>query len=523
MSDERALDIPGTTDDPADIAYADDGENMSYIPEMSVDHSSIVDDAVEPSDGLSPYELTETDPSEHEAIQRRAVARLSLASDEPQRYASLLASELHEQINLLLTLHRNIHDGLVLATEQVQDKRIEWLEIGPEVSASEVLIEFALTFFLGSPLLGRALKSAFRFAARTDRALVSARVSITRSRLQSASQRIRQEFDLKIGPIRNQLGLTERQLVQNQLEIASLKSVMVTVKDPDHRSEIARNLRRLEDERRRISRTSSQLRSRERALLDQDTAARLRLSRQPQNKQVTDEEIQKFFEQMKTDYAEAALQGAKSAHATASQQRDSTISQADGAPGADSIGVQLLGMAQDYLRKIEHYLSGVAANVHFLSLSAQNNRSIAVDCVTALWEIQDILLDMPAGQRERGSQTTGNLTAKQAAALEFEKLIWALLLAGRYEYPREPDPWDINFREAIQHAFMVGAPPPRVIDYWRDRFFSGQKSNQETLDEMQKVRTGFLRHGHANLLTILSDIRYRKELLTAPGSKKDGT
>jgi hypothetical protein len=47
-----------------------------------------------------------------------------------------------------------IMDGATLAAEQVQDKRLEILEIGPEVSAGEILIEFAITLALESSIIG---------------------------------------------------------------------------------------------------------------------------------------------------------------------------------------------------------------------------------------------------------------------------------------------------------------------------------------------------------------------------------
>ncbi|MBN1596384.1 hypothetical protein JW933_10700 [candidate division FCPU426 bacterium] len=48
-------------------------------------------------------------------------------------------------------------DSATLAAEQVQDKRLEILEQGPEVSAWEIFWDFSLTFILESPLAGKIL------------------------------------------------------------------------------------------------------------------------------------------------------------------------------------------------------------------------------------------------------------------------------------------------------------------------------------------------------------------------------
>lgn len=52
-----------------------------------------------------------------------------------------------------------IMDGAILAAEQVQDKRLELLEQGPEVTGFDIFMDFALTFILESPLAGKILRS----------------------------------------------------------------------------------------------------------------------------------------------------------------------------------------------------------------------------------------------------------------------------------------------------------------------------------------------------------------------------
>jgi hypothetical protein len=76
-------------------------------------------------------------------------------------------------------------DGVTLAAEQVQDKRIELLERGPEVSGTAVFIEFALTLVLETPLAGRLLHLVTR---RIMTPIVRRRLAVP---LQTAQDRLR--------------------------------------------------------------------------------------------------------------------------------------------------------------------------------------------------------------------------------------------------------------------------------------------------------------------------------------------
>ena len=71
--------------------------------------------------------------------------------EETVAFMAHAAAVQQERIQALL-------DGAVLAAEQVQDKRIEMLERGPEVSGSDVFMEFAITLILESPLAAALLK-----------------------------------------------------------------------------------------------------------------------------------------------------------------------------------------------------------------------------------------------------------------------------------------------------------------------------------------------------------------------------
>src|SRR5262245_36053720 len=74
----------------------------------------------------------------------------------------LLKTAAVDQIESLQTML----DAAVLAAEQVQDKRLELLEEGPEVTAVDIFIEFAIVFALDVKLVGRFVGSITKQALR---------------------------------------------------------------------------------------------------------------------------------------------------------------------------------------------------------------------------------------------------------------------------------------------------------------------------------------------------------------------
>ena len=74
---------------------------------------------------------------------------------------------LRQQASSQLESIQVLMDGVTLAAEQVQDKRLELLEAGPELSASDMFLEFALVVLLESNLVGALVsKSAARVLRR---------------------------------------------------------------------------------------------------------------------------------------------------------------------------------------------------------------------------------------------------------------------------------------------------------------------------------------------------------------------
>lgn len=79
-------------------------------------------------------------------------------------------------------------DGAVLAAEQVQDKRIEVLERGPEVSGTSLLMEFAITLILESPLAAKALQKLTTVVLRP---IIKRRIAIAELRIRSSTLQLR--------------------------------------------------------------------------------------------------------------------------------------------------------------------------------------------------------------------------------------------------------------------------------------------------------------------------------------------
>jgi hypothetical protein len=100
------------------------------------------------------------DPMAGSRVYRRPIAPLtqhqiqSTSTDTEEALAFVRQSSARQ-----LELAQAVMDGAILAAEQVQNKRLEILELGPEVTGFDILLDFALTFALESPLAGKILRS----------------------------------------------------------------------------------------------------------------------------------------------------------------------------------------------------------------------------------------------------------------------------------------------------------------------------------------------------------------------------
>ena len=93
-------------------------------------------------------------PRERQSTAAGLAPRGSSEDERKERAIAFIRQSAAKQVESI----QAIMDGATLAGEQVQDKRLELLERGPEVTGLGILWEFALTFVLESNLVGKSLR-----------------------------------------------------------------------------------------------------------------------------------------------------------------------------------------------------------------------------------------------------------------------------------------------------------------------------------------------------------------------------
>jgi len=309
---------------------------------------------------------------------------------------SKIVAEIHTEIRGILRLHQEIYDGIELATDQIQDKRIDFLEAGPEVVVEDLFVEFALEFF-HAKVLTVVLKPAFRFIGKET-------ANITNKDLKAFFESLRQNQAAKDG------------------------------------------------------------------ILEFTTGA------------------------IKTT--------GKAINTVTNQKQAQTESTSVDPSALSTAGVQIKSRGQSYLHKIESFLGKLAADVDILYSISLTDRQLRPHCQRLIEDIHKSL------QRTQGPA----INVKEPVQLEFEKLIWAFLVADNFFiYPRGKLS-EAKHRELINsgnpevadrvirsHAPLNTKPPSRLVNYLKSRFFpngQGLKSKgedpEDIFDELKKLKKDFL-------------------------------
>ena len=218
-----------------------------------------------------------------------------------------------------------------------------------------------------------------------------------------------------------------------------------------------------------------------------------------QKKTAIDEKgLKEFFneanETIAKDYGGALVKAAASALKSKRPTSEPKPSSASG-----TFGVQVLSVAQSTLRTVEMYVGQAAADADMLRSIAQSDPVLRSTCFNLLNQMDAAL----QREGERDTKDQQSIDARQAAMLEFEKLIWAMQMPEQLE-PMKPD--EIRqFRkdegpEPGAQAATAGAvaardlarqlrkPPKRLRQYLKDRFFSD--NDKVTTDNIQKILNG---------------------------------
>lgn len=378
----------------------------------------------------------------------------------------LIIAQIDEEIHQLLRVHRDIYDGIELATDQVQDKRIEFLEEGPEVSAAEIFIEVGLVFFLESPLAAAVMKqilnSAFRFVGGNVARLASRAEKLKALRPAVA----------RLSKVKDQLGKLDQKIEA---------------------------LRRLESETIQTN-TLTQLRRQEADLLIkrhdigvQAAVDRATVTGANQRAEVTGKKLKEFFE---TKRKIAEEHGIEFGLATAlAAERASTKVEipkksepSDEAP--DSIGVQIKALAQTNLRDMELYLGLAATNADLLQSIALREPFLTPDCFALLSETLDALARL-----ESKSKQANNV--KFEVMLAFEKLIWSLLMKEQIDKFLAPPEVRPNVPTSdLESPFITNSEPfpDRLKAYFHARFSTKASQREEdVLREMGELADAFIK------------------------------
>jgi hypothetical protein len=150
------------------VSYALAGPRESLLESLFDSRQSVFDEL--PSD-LSYEKLIQR---LERLVEENDAAGIPLSKTYRQAVI-LVHGAVHGVCNDKLHTLRSIYDGVVLAVEQVQDKRIEWLE-KPQIDTDEAVIEILLCAVFGSTRLAGAAtkvltsvtKFAFKHAARAE-------------------------------------------------------------------------------------------------------------------------------------------------------------------------------------------------------------------------------------------------------------------------------------------------------------------------------------------------------------------
>jgi hypothetical protein len=412
-----------------------------------------------------------------------------------------LRTDIAELVRTVLVSQSALSDAVTLAADQIQDKRIDWLEEGPEVSFEafvfELMLGFALESTLAGKLVGRLLSKSFPYARNKE---LAKRVGLAESELKSLRdekgelaadlQRKQAELTKIAGNVERAGEAASAARAQAQHAIASsevpgfltdefheLDALAVEVESElaSQKGNLARQQRLIGDVEQKVRAVSDSQLKRDRELSELKLQALA--------------DWFKLNEPLVTDTVGAlkAVSGVRKSPPTGVAQ---------GATAPDSFGTQLKRQALARLRTEQDYLRGIEQTADTLVSVGLTSEPLAPVCISRLQTIARLL-------RIVDEQEPDTVDESQDPVLFYERLMWALLYADRFDTGQ--------VQSAIQFVADVGiigaAAQPlteevtnrfskRMLKYWRDRFFPtlGEDigAEVEIVKRMKELKSAYL-------------------------------
>jgi hypothetical protein len=349
--------------------------------------------------------------------------------------ALVLRHEAHDRCRRLLAVDRSVHDGLVLAAEQMQDVRLDQVEQAPEVTSEDLFVETAIALFLLTPLfITPGVNVAFLAAARPVRAATVGafkQASKKRYAAGAAMRAQRRAVDDDIKRLRPQV---------QAARLSALKTAEATPLKQFHR-QLSDGL---------VARQQGISQELEQALQKrQSELAALRnimLAQARSNRAASDRKSVERWLALERKGHEVSQAAATSANTILSESRKWTGRQTPIA--TTSVGVEMRRRGLSYLRAREEHLENVKTEADTLALEALACPDTAEGNVQVLIEIVEFLHTEPFDSRGLDAVTA-------EAFLAFEHLLW-LYRIGPQLGSLQKQPTIIYWRDPI------GGPP--VVD-----------------------------------------------------------
>lgn len=422
MAEQSTNTVPGTSDDPIQVAFS----------------------------GVAP----------------KASENLSKSLAHPNReQLRNLHDDCIRRVDQMVVAARTYHDGVVLAAEQVQDKRIEFLESPKETSWAPIFIEIGLVFLLESPIALILVKMVAQRASHAIR-FFSGELSINR---------LQKKFTKRLRVHRTRVSKFNLKIEKRKIDRYH--------SPPGHIKAIDKQIAGFEKDLRKAQAAAAK--------------EEHNLFKVISDPHITSDAVARTLIRIDANYGvgllKAAKAGVEKAQWTlppAAQQSDllwiktkpdpipPRITAADPAD-FDTIGVSLRNQAQEVVRKIELFANDIQARITtvmsfpFLEGNRELQKVDLAFAVSLLQDIRDTLEAIP--------EDTDWLKYKRTVSEKMELVIWAHILIPRY-LSDIPSDVQLKYRSQVtpNKVFQFGGAMPEMLYLYLVRRFLYSKEKSKS-------------------------------------------